>query len=236
VESSVKRVCFLATRNAHKLQELAALVAGSVVWRGVDGFVGLPEAEEAAPTFQGNAEIKARNVARWLAHHPEAWASAFTPGVDATRVWVIADDSGLEVDVLGGAPGVHSARFASLEEGGKGNSRDSDNNAKLLRLLRDVDPRDRAARFRCVLVVLPVVKTPAGGWKIPEPPRTFHGACEGFILDQAAGAGGFGYDPLFRPAGYHLTFAELGESTKNQISHRAQAAAQFRAWLDRGGT
>jgi XTP/dITP diphosphohydrolase len=138
--------------------------------------------------------------------------------------FVLADDSGLEVDVLDGAPGVNSARFAALDTGRPGNSSDADNNAKLLRLLRDVPPEKRTARFRCVLAFVPVHPPSA----IPQP-RFFEGVCEGRIGDAPRGQGGFGYDPLFIPNGFNQTFAELGEETKNRLSHRARALAALKA-------
>jgi XTP/dITP diphosphohydrolase len=147
-------------------------------------------------------------------------------------VYVLADDSGLEVDALDGAPGVHSARFAAVDAGREtaGNSSDAENNAKLLRLLQDVPKARRTARFRCVIALTPLIENPGSD----EPPvhaadelarRTwlFEGACEGTIGHAAKGGSGFGYDPLFTPIGERQTFAELGEELKNRISHRAGA-------------
>jgi XTP/dITP diphosphohydrolase len=161
--------------------------------------------------------------------------------VSGAEFWVLADDSGLEVDALRGAPGVHSARFAALEEGGPaahaGNSPDSLNNAKLLRLLADVPGEKRTARFRCVIAITPVLvqaRTDSEVCLSSEAElRTelFEGACEGGIAFAPSGKGGFGYDPLFIPNGYNESFAELGEEAKNELSHRSQALKKLRAWL-----
>ena len=150
---------------------------------------------EVFNTFEENATAKAR------------WFSARAGGMP-----VLADDSGLCVDALGGAPGVHSARFAAMDTGASGNSSDAANNAKLLRLLAAKPDAPRTARFRCVIALAAV--RPAG------PTRFFEGACEGSIESAARGAGGFGYDPLFVPRGFSESFAELGEEIKNRISHR----------------
>ena len=153
-------------------------------------------------------------------------------------MFVLADDSGLEVDALAGQPGVHSARFASLDSGPSGNSLDADNNAKLLRLLKDVPVETRTARFRCVLALTPVL-----GNKVESASpvcyadeyamqtQLFEGTCEGRILFVASGRGGFGYDPLFVPDGFDRSFAELGEDVKNCLSHRAKALAGLRQHL-----
>ena len=149
--------------------------------------------------------------------------------------FVLADDSGLEVDALNGAPGVHSARFAAMDK--SENSKDADNNAKLLRLLKDVPPEKRTARFRCVIAFVPV---PRGKIESTSPvcfanefePQIFDGACEGKILFEPRGKNGFGYDPLFVPDCFTQTFAELGEDVKNKLSHRAKALEKLNRWLD----
>jgi non-canonical purine NTP pyrophosphatase (RdgB/HAM1 family) len=140
-------------------------------------------------------------------------------------LYALADDSGLEVDALGGAPGVQSARFAALDAGGAGNSPDRANNDKLLRLLERVPPARRTARFRCVLAVRRLF------WPFAAETVFFEGLCEGRIALQPAGGGGFGYDPLFVPDGYAQTFAELGEAVKNSLSHRARALEKLRDYL-----
>jgi len=162
--------------------------------------------KEDGETFLANATLKA------------VYYSRLAPGE-----LVLADDSGLEVDALGGAPGVHSARFAAVEPAGADNSSDSDNNAKLLRLLEAVPLAQRTARFRCVLALTPVVET--GGTLF------FDGVCEGRIALAPNGAAGFGYDPLFVPEGLTQSFAELGDSVKNQLSHRARALQNLRQFL-----
>jgi len=187
----------IATGNAHKLGEIRAMLA----WPGVT-LVGmkeygrpLPEVDEDAETFEGNALKKARTLCA------------------ATGLWTLADDSGLEVAALGGAPGVRSARYAGE---GKG---DAANNARLLRELDGVE--DRRARFRCVLALA----APDGRtW-------TVEGRCEGRIAHEASGTGGFGYDPLFHPDGGTQSFAAIPAEEKNRISHRARAlAAAAQAW------
>jgi XTP/dITP diphosphohydrolase len=149
-------------------------------------------------------------------------------------LYIVADDSGLEVDALGGAPGVHSARFAAMDETGTANAPDSANNAKLLRLLEGVPAQLRAARFRCVLAALRLEFSPESRRARPFSPGQivlFDGVCEGSISRSASGRGGFGYDPLFVPAGGTQSFAELGEDAKNESSHRARALEQLRRFL-----
>jgi XTP/dITP diphosphohydrolase len=183
-----------ATRNAGKLVELRELIADLDV---ID--VGeaarrlgreIPDTIEDADTFSGNAIKKAREVS------------------ELTGMPALADDSGLEVDALGGAPGVHSARYS-----GQGTEA---NKAKLLEALAGVEPPLRTARFRCVLA-LADVHGPLGADTI-----TTDGTCEGSILEAPRGTGGFGYDPLFLlPSGE--TMAEIDHATKNRISHRGKA-------------
>jgi inosine/xanthosine triphosphate pyrophosphatase family protein len=172
---------------------------------------------------------------------------------------VLADDSGLEVDALGGAPGVHSARFAALDTGGAGNSSDAANNAKLLCLLGGVPLPRRTARFRCVLALklrqpsmvgravpcppsesstAPGPSLKRDGWQGTARPASpgyetilFEGVCPGHISLQPAGTGGFGYDPLFIPDGFDKSFAELGDALKNTMSHRARALQKLREYL-----
>jgi XTP/dITP diphosphohydrolase len=130
-------------------------------------------------------------------------------------IWTLADDSGLEVDALGGAPGVKSARYA----GPDGSS--AENNRKLLRELECVDPQRRTARFKCVIVL----KTTSDTYYSAE------GVCEGHLIADSRGGGGFGYDPLFIPAGFDSTFAELAAAQKHAISHRGKALEQLRRYL-----
>lgn len=210
----------LATRNAHKVGEIRAILGGEIEFLTLNDFPSAPPVVEDAPTFAGNATKKALTLARWLADPANA------PGRNSP-LQVLADDSGLEVDALNGAPSVHSARFAAVDLLKAGNTPDADNNAKLLRLLKDVPLARRTARFRCVIAV-----TPAGPAPGEPPVWLFDGTCEGRIDLAPSGQGGFGYDPLFIPLGFAQSFAELGEATKNQLSHRAQALGKLRGWLE----
>jgi XTP/dITP diphosphohydrolase len=185
----------VSTRNAHKLAEIRAILGPQFPVSDLSILPGLGEVEETGATFEENATIKA------LA------ASEHFDG------WVVADDSGLEVDALDGAPGVRSARYAGAT------ADDAANNALLLRNLTRFSAAERAARFRCTMVLV------RQGRKY----GAFSGSVEGRLLDSPRGTGGFGYDPLFVPAGYEATFAELGSEIKNQLSHRARAAEALRA-------
>jgi XTP/dITP diphosphohydrolase len=227
----------IATRNRHKVQEIQVMLTAAVRCLSLADFPAAPTVVEDAPTFAGNASKKAVMLARWLAE-----TRALSDRM-AERQWhVLADDSGLEVDALGGAPGVHSARFATLDEPGEsqkaGNSPDAANNAKLLRLLADVPAEQRTARFRCVLALSPILAPgprPASevcyADEIELETTLFDGVCEGRIGFEARGSNGFGYDPLFVPNGHQQTFAELGDAAKNRISHRARALEKLKASL-----
>ncbi len=178
----------LATRNRGKITEIKALLPG-VRFETAASFPGCPEPEESGRTFEENALIKARAVARY------------------TGRTALADDSGLEVDALDGAPGVRSARYAGPD------ATDRDNMLHLLDALDGISDADRTARFRCVMAVV----TPGGRtW-------TEEGVCEGRILREPRGASGFGYDPLFVPSGHENSFGELDAAIKNRISHRSRA-------------
>ncbi len=179
----------IATRNPGKLEEIRQILGPEIQLRSLADFADLPGIVEDGDTFEANAVKKARAVARH------------------TGCPALADDSGLEVDALGGAPGVHSARFAGEK------ATDAQNNAKLLHLLGETPKEKRTARFRCVIVVT----TPDGAV------RTAQGRCEGRILKRPRGRGGFGYDPLFLVPALKLTFAELSPGEKNRISHRGRA-------------
>jgi XTP/dITP diphosphohydrolase len=179
----------VATRNKHKLEEIRQIFTlPGLELLAADDVPGLPEdVVEDADTFEGNALKKARERS------------------EASGLWTLADDSGLEVVALGNAPGVHSARYA-----GEPCSYPA-NNAKLLRELQGV--ADRRARFRCVIAL----RAPDGReW-------TAEGSCQGRIILEPRGANGFGYDPLFVPDGFEQTFAELDGATKNSLSHRGRA-------------
>ena len=210
----------MATRNAHKVGEIQTILGANFHCLTLKDFPAAPTVVEDADTFAGNATKKAVALAQWLALQVPIPNSPL-PIPD----FVLADDSGLEVDFLNGAPGVHSARFAALDK--TGNAPDADNNAKLLRLLENVPLAKRTARFRCVLALVAIHPATA-----PLAPHLFDGACEGRIQLTASGAKGFGYDPLFVPDGYAQSFAELGEEVKNQWSHRARALAKLKAALE----
>lgn len=219
----------IATRNAHKVGEIQAILGAGFRCLMLKEFPDAPAVMEDAETFAGNATKKAVELARWLDfRHPTSGIQPPMPD------FVLADDSGLEVDALGGAPGVHSARFAAMDK--SENSRDADNNAKLLRLLKDVPLGKRTARFCCVIALVPV---PQGKVESASPvcygdafeARIFAGACEGRIQFAPSGQGGFGYDPLFVPDGFKESFAELGEDVKNKLSHRSKALAALKTSL-----
>jgi XTP/dITP diphosphohydrolase len=221
----------IATRNSHKVGEIQAILGAQFHFLTLNDFPGAPKVVEDAPTFAGNATKKAVELAKWLnIQHSTFYAQRPMPD------FVLADDSGLEVDALDGAPGVHSARFAALDK--TENSHDSDNNAKLLRLLQEVPLERRTARFHCVIALAAV---PAGMVESASPvcyadefeARTFDGACEGKIMFAPGGQGGFGYDPLFVPDGFQQSFAELGEDVKNRLSHRAKALEKLKGYFSR---
>lgn len=190
----------MATQNPHKVEEIASLLEGApVTLRSLPEGVRLPP--ETGRTLLANAQIKAR-------------AAAKTVGGVA-----LADDTGLEVDALGGEPGVRSARYA-----GEAASYD-DNCRKLLERLSGIHGTNRRARFRCVLVLA----DPSGSELWVE------GRVEGFILEERRGSGGFGYDPVFLPDGETQTLAELSPEAKNALSHRGLAVQNLRQQLERLG-
>jgi len=226
----------MATRNAHKAGEIRTILGGGFRFLTLNDFSGAPEIIEDALTFAGNATKKAVGLARWL-------SDSRPSTLDLRHAFVLADDSGLEVDALNGAPGVHSARFAALDrkrDTGKSvnNSPDTDNNARLLRLLKDVPAGKRAARFHCVLALTPVL---SGKIEVASPvcyadefemqTELFDGVCEGCVIFEPRGKNGFGYDPLFVPDGFEQTFGELGEDAKNKLSHRAKALGKLKTFL-----
>ena len=201
------RPLVFATRNPGKLVELRQLLPDASVL-GVDEAAArlgrdIPEVDEDADTFAGNAAKKAREVSA------------------ATGLPALADDSGLEVDALGGAPGVYSARYAGVA----GHAADAANNAKLLAALAGVPPERRTARFRAALALADV------GGPLSDRVLTAEGACEGVILDAPRGTGGFGYDPLFYAPELGMTFAEAGVGPKSDLSHRARAMRAIRPRL-----
>jgi len=208
----------IATRNDHKVGEIQAILGKGFVCQTLRDYPEAPTIVEDADTFAGNAAKKATELAHWLSGLSQTWPHE-------SPEFVLADDSGLAVDALGGAPGVHSARFAANDVAPVGNSADADNNAKLLRLLQVVPPEKRTACFCCVIALVTLAKTTSASFKL----ELFAGHCEGRIEAAPRGGGGFGYDPLFVPDGYELSFAELGADVKNRISHRAQALEKLHA-------
>jgi XTP/dITP diphosphohydrolase len=203
IATSARPLVF-ATRNRGKLVELRELLPDIDVL-SIDEAAArigraIPEVVEDADTFVGNAIKKAREVSA------------------ATALPALADDSGLEVDALGGAPGVYSARYAGVT----GHVADAANNAKLLAALSAV-PRDRrTARFRAALALCDVTGV------LGERAITAEGTCEGEILEAPRGSGGFGYDPLFFSPELGMTFAEAGVGSKSELSHRARAMTAIR--------
>ncbi len=188
----------IATRNPHKTMEIRQMLGGRCAVLDASDFPDWPEVAETGTTFLENATLKAETI------------SARVSGL------VLADDSGLMVDALHGAPGVYSSGYGGQE----GNH--AMNNQKLLRELHDVPAENRAARFVCTMVIAREGKSLAH----------FCGEVEGRILSTAGGAGGFGYDPLFAPTGYDQSFAELGSKVKNALSHRGRALAKVITWLE----
>jgi XTP/dITP diphosphohydrolase len=187
----------LATRNVNKTREFAQILGPEFQVSDLSNWEKYPKIEETGGTFRENAILKAR-------------ALSLDRQLTDRHVLVMADDSGLEIDSLNGAPGIFSARYAGE------NATDEANIKKVLRELSDA--RERSARFRCVIAL-------ARGGKLLE---TFEGAVEGTIVDHPRGVSGFGYDPIFVPDGFDKTFGELPPETKNKISHRARAIAALR--------
>lgn len=199
----MSRSLLLATRNAHKLREVKEILQDTdfeVV--SIADFEGIPEIVEDGDSFEANADKKARTLAQ------------------LTGRTAIADDSGIEVDVLGGAPGIYSARFAGVDGAGA----DEANNRLLIEKLREVPAAQRTARYRCVLAIV----TPEGASRYAE------GSVEGRIVDEPAGDGGFGYDPHFLVEGDPLgrRMAELSPDEKNAISHRGKALRELLPLLE----
>ena len=199
----MKHVVLFATRNQGKVREFRELFADmpTLEIRTLDEVPPVPEVIEDAASFTGNAIKKAVETAR---------ASGFM---------TISDDSGLEVDALDGAPGVHSARFAGKQ------GDDQANNEKLIGLLKDVPFQHRTARYRVILAFADVTGD------LAVRPHTEQGVCEGRIRLEPSGRGGFGYDPYFEPQGFTRTMAELAPDEKNRISHRGFASRHMRDFL-----
>lgn len=199
------RTVLVATSNAGKLRDFAgAAAAYGITIASIPGFSSLPPVVEDGATFEANARKKAEEYSRVV------------PGEV-----VVADDSGLEIDALGGAPGVHSARYAAEEpHRAETNSADEANNTRVLRELAGVPAERRTARFVCVLVAARDGRTLG----------TFRGTAEGILLETARGNNGFGYDPLFYFPGIGKTFAELSAAEKARYSHRGAAFRAFLEW------
>jgi XTP/dITP diphosphohydrolase len=202
------RRILIATSNPCKLRDFAgAAPRHGVEIAGIPGFSSLPAVVEDGLTFEANAGKKA-----------EAY-SQYAPGEI-----VVADDSGLEIDALHGAPGVHSARYAAdRPDKADTNTDDEANNARVLRELKSVPQAKRTGRFVCVLAAARDGKTLA----------TFRGVAEGLILDAPRGTNGFGYDPLFYFPQIKKTFAELTAEEKSKYSHRGMAFREFIEWSER---
>jgi XTP/dITP diphosphohydrolase len=195
----------IASRNEHKIEEIRRLLARlDVDVLSLKDYPDAPEVDEDGAAFQDNALKKARVIARF------------------TGLTALADDSGLEVDSLGGQPGVRSARFAGET------ASDAENNRKLLRCLAEVPSEERQAQFRCVIALV----SRTGAESLVE------GTCQGVIIEEERGSGGFGYDPLFLLPHLGKTFAELSMEEKNELSHRGKALQQVlpivQEWLEQG--
>jgi len=190
----------VATRNRHKTREIQHILGPKFKVNDLGSHPDVPEIRESGMSFEENAKLKALAASRQL------------PAL------VIADDSGLEVEALGGAPGIYSARYAGA------NATDRDKIDKLLRELARVRAKgdERRARFRCAVAL-------ARNGDLLE---TFEGIVEGRIADEARGGSGFGYDPIFIPEGFEQTFGELPTELKNTISHRAKAIRAFASGFD----
>ncbi len=189
----------VATKNSGKIKELKELLAGLPFhFKSLNEFPNITEAEETGVTFAENAAIKARSYAL------------------QTKMWSLADDSGLEVEALGGAPGVFSARYAGEE------ATDGENVEKLLRRLKESNDQRRSARFVCAMAIA----DEKGDIKF-----FAESVCNGKIALNPNGANGFGYDPVFIPEGFSQTFGELSGEIKQKISHRARATKKIAVFL-----
>lgn len=230
----------IATRNAHKVQEIRSILGPRYRYLTLDDFVAAPPINEDGETFEANALKKSCGLVRWLLSNPRFQAPLQLDQPEfAGAVYFLADDSGLEVDALNGAPGVNSARFAHLASKIPGNAPDAANNSLLLTSLKGIPPEARTARFKCVLALTPFelggdLRRAADlfGTILENRSLLVAGTCEGRIAFGPSGRDGFGYDPLFIPEGHEQSFAELGEKVKNRLSHRGKALALLKKWLD----
>ena len=200
-----KQTILVATTNPGKVRELRAMLDVDIHWKDLSDFPGLAEVEEDGATFAENARKKATEYAR------------------TTGLWTLADDSGLVVDALGGAPGVKSARFCGdIPPGADRKLIDRRNILKLVEMLAGVAPEKRTARFICFLCLA----------SPDEVLLETQGKVEGRIVDEPAGTNGFGYDPIFLLPQLGKTVAQLPDAEKNAISHRGNAIAQLKPLLD----
>lgn len=191
----IKKLVF-ATNNAHKLDEIRAILGDKVEVLSLKDINCDADIPETADTLEGNAALKAEYIYK-------------NYGLDC-----FADDTGLEVEALGGAPGVYSARYA----GGDGH----DSEANMRKLLKELDgEQNRKAQFRTAICLIEQGEE-----------HLFEGIVKGSIIEQKRGASGFGYDPVFMPEGYEETFAEMGNAEKNKISHRARAVEKLCEYLN----
>jgi XTP/dITP diphosphohydrolase len=199
-----------ATNNQHKLQEIRQIMGDRVEVLSLKDIGCDVDIPETGQTLEENALQKARYI------------------YDNYHIDCFADDTGLEVEALNGAPGIYSARYASMENGAASH----DSEANMARLLRELaDQENRTARFRTVIaLILKKDVCPCGCTSIKQE-HLFEGIVNGEITRERSGAEGFGYDPIFRPEGYDKTFAELGADIKNQISHRARATQKLAEYL-----
>jgi len=191
IQNVMPRRLIISTRNSHKIREISEMLGDEWQVEGLENLPDAPEVEETGDSFEVNAALKALAIS------------------ERTDALVLADDSGLEVDALSGAPGVYSARYAGPD------ATDADNRAKLLAELQRSGARGkgRTARFRCALVLA----------RFGDVITTVDGSVEGIITNEEKGSGGFGYDPLFVPQGHCETFAQLPPATKHGMSHRGRA-------------
>jgi XTP/dITP diphosphohydrolase len=200
----MSRDILVATTNQGKIRELRLLLGDQANWVSLSDMGIDLDVEEDAPTFSGNAALKAKAYAQ------------------ASGLWTLSDDSGLVVDALGGQPGVLSARFSGVQSSDR-TEVDRKNNEKLLGLLKDVPERERTARFMCCICVASpetvLVET--------------KGEVEGLIAETPSGQGGFGYDPIFYLPNFGKTMAELGSAEKNTISHRGNAIKALKPLLEK---
>ena len=206
-----------ATNNQHKLKELRDILGNRFQVVSLKEIECHDEIPETGETLEENAILKVRYVADFIKKHPS------TLKHPSSRLFVFADDTGLEVEALNGAPGVHTARYADTS--------DHDSEANMNKLLSELNGKsNRKARFRTV-IALTEIKYDDGKPNEEDNIKTFDGIVNGRIAKEKSGQAGFGYDPIFIPEGSDLTFAQLGDAIKNNISHRARATKKLAEYL-----